>query len=65
MDNKEKVRENYFRRAARRQGFVLRKSRSDELNANNLLGWMTVDFSSIVQAGEVLSIPGRNRKILR
>ena len=53
MDNQEKVKENYLRRAATRQGFILKKSKAKKWNVDNYQGWQIVDAQrNIIVAGE-------------
>jgi len=52
MDTNEKVRENKARREARRQGFVLKKSRARNWNIDNYQGYMIVNaWSNNIESG--------------
>jgi len=52
VDNAEKTRENRSRRAADRQGFILKKSPRRDPRAYDYNGWMIVDkFTNSVVAG--------------
>jgi len=43
MDTQEKVRENYYRRMAKRQNLWLKKSRAKRWSVDNQLGYMIMD----------------------
>ena len=55
MDTKQKTRENRVRRAAKRQGYIIRKSRSPyvfPLNIDNHGGYMVINaFHNAIVAG--------------
>ena len=59
MSDAEKVRENRLRRAARRQGFELRKSRRRDPAAYDYGRWMIVDPSgnTVVAGNQVTGTP--------
>jgi len=52
MNNKEKVRENLYRRWAARQGLVFKKSRARRWSVNNQQGYMLMDFNNKIEVGE-------------
>ena len=59
MSDTERTRENRLRRAARRQGFVLRKSRRRDPEAYDYGLWMIVDpdGNTVVAGNQVTGTP--------
>jgi len=52
-NHNEKVKENYLRRQAKRQGFILKKSRARKPNIDNRGGYMIVNAqSNYIEVGE-------------
>lgn len=58
MEQDEKIRENRLRRAANRQGLVLRKTRRRDPRALDYGLWMIVELSTdiIIPCGDKLSL---------
>jgi hypothetical protein len=55
-ETQEKVRENYLRRSAKRQGFILQKSRAKKWSIDNYQEWRIIDFDNIIRAGEKFNL---------
>ena len=51
QQNSDKARESKLRREAKKQGYVLKKSRAREWSVNNQQGYMIVNERNVIEAG--------------